>query len=207
VGTTQNFTVRLAQHVSGVNSAAWVVLHGYDSTVRTFAYQNKLDEDHHTKKMMIKYGRENVRGGSYSNVKLTEIQIKTLDREFAHARNECLNCGSKRHYAKDCPVGTKKVKVVTKSKPCTRCGRTGHTKVKCFAKTLLCGTNILDLKYCSRCGREDHSDNRYTGFTCIYKTDRARVKIASCTFCVKCGRDNHTLEKCCAKTRHTGRLF
>lgn len=238
IGTTQNFTIRLAQHESGVNSAAWVVLHGYNSTVRTFAYAHKLDEDNEVKKMMMKYGINNVRGGSYSNVTLTNEQNKTLERELGHARNECFKCGRKDHYAKNCLVKVTKpstnqktvrvsspsvkdktstntpknransaaITVKGKKEICKRCGRTGHIKLKCFAKTLLSGTNISDLNYCFNCGREDHSKNNYTSFTCAYKTNRNRVKISTSplNFCVKCGRDSHALNKCYLKTKHTG---
>lgn len=50
------------------------------------SYDADIDEDIITKKYMLKYGINNVRGGSYIKVELDELIIKTLEYEFTHIR-------------------------------------------------------------------------------------------------------------------------
>ena len=91
------------------------------------------DEDNTVKSMMATYGIENVRGGSYSRVILSESEIEILRREINHAKGACLKCGKTGHYAEQCGQGVKK---------CTKCGRNSHLAKDCYAKTHLNGNKI-----------------------------------------------------------------
>jgi hypothetical protein len=55
---------------------------------------------------MLEHGIDNVRGGSYSNVNLTEQQRDSLTKELRTAQNACFKCGRKGHFAKDCYAKT-----------------------------------------------------------------------------------------------------
>lgn len=70
--------------------------------IEFFQSDNLLEEDNTTKKYMIMYGIENVRGGSYTKLELEDWQIKSLEHEFKSASNCCFRCGEKGHFAKDC---------------------------------------------------------------------------------------------------------
>ena len=51
---------------------------------------------------MMKYGIDNVRGGSYTKLKLDDWMVKSLEHEFISAQDICYNCNKKGHFTKDC---------------------------------------------------------------------------------------------------------
>ena len=62
-----------------------------------------FDEQKYTLLYMQKYGIENVRGGSFSNINLSKEQIYEINRQINHLMNNCYICGDNNHYAIDCP--------------------------------------------------------------------------------------------------------
>ncbi len=50
--------------------------------------ENLFEADNLTKKYMLKYGIENVRGGSYNKIQLEEWQIKSLQHELNNVTND-----------------------------------------------------------------------------------------------------------------------
>lgn len=194
VGVTDNLEARLDQHKTGQGSE-WTKKHNKFELLYTKSVESPLDEDHEVKKLMIQYGIDNVRGGSYSNINLTSEQINTLNRELTHANNGCFHCGSTDHYAKNCK----------NKQNCDRCGRKSHIKSSCYAKTLkLCDIPIYELRYCSHCGRKDHSNESYSNFLCTYKTDRYGTVLTKtgAFFCERCGRSGHLIVDCFAKSTY-----
>lgn len=95
----------LAGSVSGLTGSAWTRLHKPIHLIDSFEEKSLFDEDNTTKKYMMKYGIQNVRGGSYATIELTKNQILFLKREFRGIRGKCYSCGGN-HYISDC----KKVK-------------------------------------------------------------------------------------------------
>ena len=91
---------------------------------------------------MLKFGVENVRGGSYSQVELSAAQRENLERELRGETNSCFKCGQSGHFANKCKVSGsfERFRTVSKKKSggeerCFRCGRRGHFKAECYAKT------------------------------------------------------------------------
>lgn len=156
VGASNNPEARAEEHASKTRSCPWV---SDNLPIRlVFVYENKskYDEDIRTKELMSKYGIDNVRGGSYTTKVLPNEVHALLSKELATSNNQCFNCGSKEHYAKECkktPIVAAPVKKkVSAPKPvastpktpkterkCSRCRRTGHTANKCYAKTTFAG--------------------------------------------------------------------
>lgn len=107
IGKTINEVgVRFSQHKNN-QSCAFTSKYKPIKIVETFKTKDPLDEDKITKKYMMKYGIEKVRGGSYTKIELDDWMIKSLEHEFTSVKDLCYNCNEKGHFAKDCPLDKK----------------------------------------------------------------------------------------------------
>lgn len=145
VGSTTDVDRRYKQHLSGRGSA-WTKKYHPISISDQFK-GDSFDEDKTVKVCMTKYGIANVRGGSYSNCRLTKIQLSALTSEIQGATNLCWKCGSDKHLSTYCKTG--KTKVVrngqvkyVKKRTCNRCGRNNHNISRCYATTHLDGHDL-----------------------------------------------------------------
>lgn len=106
------------------------------------------DETAHTLKMMQKYGINNVRGGPFVTIKLSQTEYNAIAKMLNHDNNKCFRCGGD-HYVSKCPINSKSTKYNPK---CVRCGRNNHTISNCYAKTHINGKTLTPKSY------YDHSD-------------------------------------------------
>lgn len=104
IGKTQRGVgadIRFEEHKTGKGSE-WTRLHKPISVMETYEHDSAFEEDVFTKKYMMKYGIENVRGGSYVKIILDDWQIKSLEHEFKSVNDTCFKCGKKGHFAENC---------------------------------------------------------------------------------------------------------
>lgn len=101
VGKSNNPDKRINEHFQGSN-CIWTSKYKPIKTKYVIKNCDEYDEDKWTKKMMLEYGIENVRGGSYSQTYLPEYQIKSLEKEFKTLNDKCYNCGEFGHFISDC---------------------------------------------------------------------------------------------------------
>lgn len=146
VGKTKNAESRIQDHFQGVG-AAWTKKYKPINVVKTIENCDALEEDKWTKKYMIKYGIDNVRGGSYCQIYLDSQTRKLLQRELNGNQDRCYHCGLSGHFINQCPS--------VRNKKCFRCKRFGHVLSECYAKTDLT-RNPIDWNGCTRCGRKSH---------------------------------------------------
>uniref|UniRef100_A0A6C0HVQ8 CCHC-type domain-containing protein n=1 Tax=viral metagenome TaxID=1070528 RepID=A0A6C0HVQ8_9ZZZZ len=110
--TTNDVSIRFNQHKSSDNTCAWTNKYKPIKIVETYKTKDQLDEDKTTKKYMMKYGINRVRGGSYTKIVLDDWMIKSLEHEFTSAQDNCYNCNEKGHLYrycdyKECPLDKK----------------------------------------------------------------------------------------------------
>ena len=127
VGYTDRGIVRVLEQLQNegrYKAAKWTQKYrpvNWENAVEWVSSKGKTlqDEDEKTLEMMSEYGVRNVRGGQWCKVRMTRREIANLEKRAAKAK----------------PV---KVRVVT----CGRCGRTGHNKLQCYARTTVDGKKI-----------------------------------------------------------------
>jgi predicted GIY-YIG superfamily endonuclease len=102
VGKTKKpINVRFREHVSGTGSE-WTKLHSPIEILETKP-GDKWEEDTMVHRMIEKYGIDNVRGGTYCNIKLTSDQINELNTKIISVNDLCYKCHLPGHFANKCP--------------------------------------------------------------------------------------------------------
>ena len=102
IGKTTNLENRINQHEAGYGSE-WTKLHRPISVIDTMVQNIDFSELAITLQYMKKYGIDNVRGASYSNINLTDNQKTEIKTHIRGEYNLCLLCGNEGHFIKDCP--------------------------------------------------------------------------------------------------------
>jgi len=99
--TDKTVDEQFAEHLSGTG-AEWTKLHCPVGIVDTIYDCDVFDEDKYVKKYMSIYGIDNVRGGTYLTVTLSNEITKSLNKEILTAQNKCYRCNKEGHVANKC---------------------------------------------------------------------------------------------------------
>jgi predicted GIY-YIG superfamily endonuclease len=100
--TSRDVNIRFQEH-KNENGSEWTSFYKPVKIIEHYQSESPFEEDTLTKKYMMKYGIDNVRGGSYTKMLLDEWQIKSLEHEFKSVSDCCYKCGQKGHFAYNCP--------------------------------------------------------------------------------------------------------
>ena len=147
VGKTIDIMKRYQQHVDGKGSA-WTSKYPPVSLVESKPIGSLHDENNSTKDYMKKYGVENVRGGSYTQITLDDSMISVLNNEFLGNTDKCFKCGLAGHFANKC----RKEELVWE---CDYCDREFTTRFGCSVHEKSC-KKTSETGVCYRCGRDGH---------------------------------------------------
>ena len=101
VGKSEDVQHRYQQHMNG-HGSAWTRKYKPVSLEKIIAGASPFDEDKVTKEYMNKYGIDKVRGGSYVEVELSDMQEKSVYKEIWAANDLCTQCGRLGHFIKNC---------------------------------------------------------------------------------------------------------
>lgn len=169
---------RIAEHFNGTG-AEWTKLH---KPLRLAEIKNDIDdydEDKYTKIYMRKYGIENVRGGSYVTIVLSDYQKLALEKELCTVENKCFKCNKEGHYASTCPNITDKI-VPNQSSSTTNS----------FSATSIFGSLIKTIT--------DYTNPQSDPFPKKFPANKEK------DVCYRCGRKGHWATNCYAKTHIKG---
>jgi len=103
IGKSKNPVQRIVQH-NEMRGSAWTRKYPPISVMDVIPNCSSPDEDKYTIEYMSKYGIQNVRGGSFTQLVLSDANIKTLEQMIRGSNDVCFLCGSKTHFAKQCPT-------------------------------------------------------------------------------------------------------
>ncbi len=158
VGKTEHPDIRIDSHFQNEGSI-WTKKYKPIRIQELIPDCDSFDEDKHVLKLMSEKGINNVRGGSFSQIKLNDENMKTIQQMLVSTNDQCFICGSKEHFMKDC----KQKKKTDPKCDCASSYFSPHRKSKCLLKKVL---DLFDDEEeevekiksykCFRCGREGH---------------------------------------------------
>lgn len=187
VGRTDDPERRMQEHSEGFGSA-WTTKYSPIKMIEVIENADKYDEDKYVKKYMEKYGIDNVRGGSYAQVKLPNETRKFLDREIVGADDRCFRCHKPGHFVNDC------------LEECDVDGNKLSNKEDEYIKSMIGYSGVI----CFRCGRKGH---KHPVCKAKYHVEDDRDVETDNNTCYRCGRLGHWLITCGETEDRFGRKF
>jgi hypothetical protein len=103
--TSRPLQIRAKEHFTNQGSE-WTRLYKPIEVIEKIDDADDFDEDKYTKIYMNKYGIDNVRGGSYTQLILQDHVIENLQKELCSANNACFRCNREGHFANNCYAKT-----------------------------------------------------------------------------------------------------
>ena len=205
VGKTSNPTYRLDDHFSEGGSA-WTKKYKPLSIHELKPDRPDSDEQIVTQEYMANYGIDNVRGGPWCKIILTESEKQMITQINQGNSDSCYKCGQQGHFSMDCKskdYRSKKKTTFVKPKPivCDRCGRLGHTIDKCYASISADGYS-MDVIYDS--SEESYGEEEGESSEEEYFEDDEDDEDDEDEICYRCGRQGHYKSSCYASTHVKG---
>ncbi len=219
VGKTTNPNFRLEQHFAGSGSQ-WTKKYKPLSILEIIPNCDNFDEDKYTIKYMEKYGINNVRGGSFCEIKLNDNNITTLNQIINNITDKCYICGKNDHYANNCKnVSTKKERIPTinlnEKCDCPTSYLSSHRRGKCLLNKIISyfddeEDNVDKLLEQKKhiTGEEIKEFDTLKGAIChdnLYcKNKNSKTKH---NLCFRCGRYGHYASNCYASKHINGKYL
>lgn len=147
VGKTDGPGFRIDSHIDSYGSE-WTKKYKPVIVLEIIPSCHDYDEDKYTIKYMEKYGINNVRGGSFYQIRLSDINKQVLKQIIKGNTDKCYICGSTQHFATNCQKNVAESSVIMNEKcKCPTSFFAPHIKSKCLINKI---THFFD---------NEHDDN------------------------------------------------
>ena len=169
IGKTRNPNFRLENHFNGEGSE-WTIKYKPLKLIELIPNCDDYDEDKYVRIYMDKYGISNVRGGTFTSIKLDNATINLLEKMGNSTNDRCFICGEKGHFARECEFSDNSndddYNEIEEYWECEKCGKEFTEHNKFLGHLKLCKKNNSNNSNnsnrsitCFRCGREGHYAN------------------------------------------------
>jgi cellular nucleic acid-binding protein len=188
VGKTSNPYFRIESHFNSEGSE-WTKIHNPVKLLELIKGDD-YDEDKYTKIYMDTYGIDNVRGGSYTSVKLDKETKNQLVKISNSTNNRCFKCEKVGHFANDCKEEDNDSSSNSEENVilcCEYCDKEFEDEEKCEYHERYCKKKNKQISgnSCFKCGRYGHFANN-----CWFKKS-SFSKSTSSKKCDICGKYGH----------------
>jgi cellular nucleic acid-binding protein len=180
IGTSDNVEKRIKQHFNG-NGSKWTQKYKPLKLINSYKIKDLHEEDKITLQYMEKYGINNVRGGSFCNIELTDGEKEVLRKMIKTLNNKCFSCNKTGHFAKDCNV-----KWIDMSDSDSE----SETVINNYKKSYM----------------ENKYSNSYNNIEYDYDSDSENETIINLK-CYRCKRKGHIKKECYAKSDIYGNVL
>jgi predicted GIY-YIG superfamily endonuclease len=155
IGTTTKPNFDFTKHFN-YNEIEWTTKYQPIELIEFIKNCDDDDADEYTCKYMEKYGLNNVRGGSFNDMKINENDQEFLENRFNEITDKCYICGSHSHDADEC----KKEDCFENGK--IYCCKICNQEFKLLNDLLMHGRKCKTDKCekCSKCGRYNHNASK-----------------------------------------------
>jgi predicted GIY-YIG superfamily endonuclease len=228
IGKTNNPSFRLENHFNS-NGSAWTKKYKPTKVLELIPDCDDYDEDKYTRKYMDKYGMNNVRGGSFCEIKLNDNNLITLKQMSNGTNNKCFTCGEEGHFTNNCKKKeTKQTDNLLNEKcNCPTSYFSPHRRSKCLLNNLIKQTSNLETfidndsdeyetddsdeyetddsdEYeevwcCENCDKQFDEEHK-----CEYHEKYCNKKSNKNVICYRCGREGHYATTCYASKHVKG---
>lgn len=103
IGKTKHIDWRLDSHFDG-DGSEWTKTYKPIYIIQIIPDCDVYDEDKYTIKYMEKHGVDNVRGGTFCQMKLDKNDILTIQKMIRGANDKCYKCNQSGHFANECII-------------------------------------------------------------------------------------------------------
>jgi hypothetical protein len=226
--TARTVSARVAEHQCNQGSE-WTKKYHVIELVETKNNADQFDEDKYTKKYMLLYGIDNVRGAAYTQINMEKSTKDHIAREILSANDMCFKCCTQGHLASRCSsdnwqcLHCRNVNEIGKI-VCIKCNNNhpatkSDEKNKTSQQPATTYRSAATLITCYRCGRVGHISTNCYANTYIQdpsdnesnneedESDDDSSEAEQMIICYRCGREGHKSPQCYAQRHINGQVL